>query len=60
MNEVRCADGCGKAVEKPEAHGWTRMEITGRYRCPVCMRQLDAINRNVEKRDDDENKAAQI
>lgn len=44
---IRCADACGRVVadmQEAEQKAWTRLEITGRYRCPDCRRALDAIN----------------
>ena len=47
-NEVRCADGCGNTSMAPQNEGWARMEITQRYRCPKCNRQLMEVNRGKE------------
>lgn len=39
---IGCAGGCGKktAAETVEKSGWSCLEITGRYRCGECGRDL--------------------
>ena len=43
--EVGCAGGCGLKSNNPEALGWARLEITGRYRCGDCTRALAAVSK---------------
>lgn len=43
---IKCTDECGREIASPEdasQAGWTWLEITGRYRCPTCHRELVAI-----------------
>lgn len=44
--EIRCSDGCGRAVteEQLKTSGWTYLAISRRYRCPVCVRELAKAN----------------
>lgn len=45
MNEpTRCCDGCGAQSDAPEREGWTCLQITGRYRCPKCVNELQQVN----------------
>lgn len=48
--EIRCRDGCGAVaiVDGPAADppGWQRGILTGRMRCPRCVRELEAVNGN--------------
>jgi hypothetical protein len=39
---IGCAGGCGKTVHPDDvaASGWTLLQITGRYRCGECDRNL--------------------
>lgn len=39
---IGCAGGCGKAVlpDMLATSGWTLLQITGRYRCGECDRNL--------------------
>lgn len=45
-NSVVCAAGCkrvltfDKETGNPELPGWSMLQITGRYRCPQCEREL--------------------
>lgn len=53
MNEknpqaIRCRDGCGRSVadeSEAQAKAWECLQITGRYRCPSCMRELAEANK---------------
>lgn len=44
---IPCQDGCKRnAADEADAQakGWTRMPLTGRYRCPDCVRALAKVN----------------
>lgn len=38
-----CRDGCGNKIPTANVEQWARGEITGRYRCPDCVRALDKV-----------------
>jgi hypothetical protein len=44
--KVSCSAGCKREVLLSEAErtGWENLPITGRWRCPQCWRELQAIN----------------
>lgn len=45
---INCCDGCGCKVadaSEAEAKAWRFLEISKRYRCPACARELDEVNR---------------
>lgn len=37
---VSCAAGCKRTADNPEQAGWTCLQITGRWRCGQCEREL--------------------
>ncbi|WP_398498153.1 hypothetical protein [Variovorax sp.] len=44
---IRCSDGCGRTVagqSDAEAKAWTFLEISKRWRCPTCARELALAN----------------
>jgi hypothetical protein len=45
---VSCSAGCKRETEIPDdgrnPDGWERLQITGRWRCMECTRQLRAAN----------------
>ena len=44
---IRCTDGCGANVKdesEAQAKAWQYMEISKRYRCPQCRRDLQQVN----------------
>lgn len=44
---LRCCDGCGRSVadmSEAEAKAWHFLQISKRWRCPSCARELDAAN----------------
>ena len=44
---IRCCDGCKRSVadvSEALAKAWTCLEITGRWRCPDCRRELAEAN----------------
>jgi hypothetical protein len=44
---IRCCDGCGDSVadmSEAQAKAWRHLQITGRYRCPKCVKELEAAN----------------
>lgn len=44
---IRCCDGCGRAVAdqaEAEAKAWHFLEISKRWRCPACARELVQAN----------------
>lgn len=56
---LACTDGCGRRVHDEEQAlrmGWWRLQITGRYRCPQCAMELEAINRRSGSASDDPDK----
>ena len=45
VEELRCTDQCGRSVQDEEAAlqaGWSRLQITGRWRCGPCAAGLIA------------------
>lgn len=38
-----CAAGCGAKTTNPTLEAWTYLEITKRYRCPLCTQALTAV-----------------
>lgn len=49
---INCTDGCGRSVPdvaEANAQAWSLLQITGRWRCPQCSRQLRAINEKAMK-----------
>jgi hypothetical protein len=48
MTEISCSAGCKRTGVLDEngspPAGWDRLQITGRYRCPTCGRELTAAN----------------
>lgn len=45
---ISCAAGCKRIVadeQAAEKAGWELLPITGRWRCPVCWRELQAVNK---------------
>lgn len=51
---IRCCDGCGASVAdeaEANAKAWTRLQITGRLRCPACAQALDTINQRTRNDD---------
>lgn len=48
---LRCCDGCGRTVAdtaEAEAKAWQFLEISKRYRCPQCVRDLNRVNHYIE------------
>jgi len=43
---VGCSAGCMRSIpESQTSHaGWENLPITGRWRCPQCWRELQAVN----------------
>lgn len=44
---IRCCDGCGRSVSnQPEAENkaWHFLQISKRWRCPACARELAQAN----------------
>jgi hypothetical protein len=44
---IFCAAGCKRSVadeSEAVAKGWECLEITNRYRCPQCWRELREVN----------------
>lgn len=48
LDPINCCDGCGRKVadmSEAQAKAWHYLEISKRYRCPACARELDEVNR---------------
>lgn len=47
QHQVSCTDGCGRTLLDAETagrSGWHSLQITGRWRCPACARELASAN----------------
>jgi rubredoxin len=54
---LRCTDACGRTVadmSEAEAKAWRFLEISKRWRCPACTRELDAANHRMAESGRDE------
>lgn len=51
---LRCCDGCKREVadmSEALAKAWHYLEISKRWRCPDCARELDVVNELYSKND---------
>lgn len=47
VDPIGCQDGCKRTVKdrsEAEAKAWTYLEISRRWRCPQCVRDLEQAN----------------
>lgn len=50
-NAIGCTDGCKRTVANMDealAKAWRFLEISKRWRCPACVRELDVANQPKE------------
>jgi hypothetical protein len=49
---ISCCDGCKRSVAdmaEAQQQAWRYLEITKRYRCATCARELDAANQRTKE-----------